>query len=241
LIIRVVLFDLDETLLNRTESLRAFLPGQYERFRGRLGKAEIGPWINRFLALDKGGTVHKSLVYARLLSTFDGDSSATDILLDDYRQNASIHAKAFDGMTDTLSKLRNEGLKLGIVTNGETSVQRRNIQALGLSDLVHLVLISEEEGVRKPDKAIFLRASHRLGVKPKDCLFVGDNPLLDILGAHEAGMYTAWFSFKQIWPRHLPPRPGASVTTLNAILPLAAGLAAGKKAYDGSDIIIHRG
>jgi putative hydrolase of the HAD superfamily len=212
--IAAVLFDLDETLLDRTNALIAFLADQHARFAGRLGDAPFAVWRDRFLALDARGHVHKSAVYPAILAEFGGDADLGSALLADYLENCCRHARGFPGMAETLTALRGRGLKLGIVTNGETAFQTRHIDALGLAALVDAVLISESEGLRKPDAALFRRAAERLGARPEDCLFVGDNPVADILGAHAAGMRTLWFRNGQAWPRDIDVLPGASIETL---------------------------
>lgn len=45
-------------------------------------------------------------------------------------------------------------------------------------------------GLRKPDPAIFRRAADELSVIPEACLFVGDDPERDVLGAAAVGMRT---------------------------------------------------
>ena len=70
-----MLFDLDETLLDRTGSLRIFLADQYRRFRRDLGDPPFTPWLERFLILDARGSVHKQLVYPVILSEFDGNTA----------------------------------------------------------------------------------------------------------------------------------------------------------------------
>ena len=218
--ISAVFFDLDGTLLDRTNSLLAFLAEQHAGFFGRLGSADLEKWQSRFLALDQNGRVHKSLVYKALLSEFGGDAEAGGELLEDYRQRCCEHARSFPGMALTLSALRDRGLKLGIVTNGETDFQMRNIRALGLEALVDAVLISGAEGLRKPDAALFQRAAERLNTKPEHCLLVGDNPEADILGAFGAGMRTAWFNAGAFWPKALARNPGAGISKLAETLAL---------------------
>jgi putative hydrolase of the HAD superfamily len=93
--IKAVLFDLDQTLLDRKSSLAAFLRGQWERFKPGLGNAEFGSWSNRFLALDTEGKVHKSKVYPRLLTEFDGDPGLNRALLADYSSRSCQHAVGF--------------------------------------------------------------------------------------------------------------------------------------------------
>ena len=100
------------------------------------------------------------------------------------------------------------------------SFKRRNIEALGLEPLVDAILISEAEGLRKPDAAIFFRAAERAGARPEECLFVGDNPEADILGAHGAGMKTAWFNAGAVWPEGLAVNPGAEIRELAQTLAL---------------------
>lgn len=218
--IKAVLFDLDGTLLDRANSLFAFLAEQHVQFSERLGVADLETWRSRFLALDKGGHVHKSIVYAALLSEFGGDAAAGGELVEGYRQRSCEHARGFPGMAPTLSALRVKDLKLGIVSNGETDFQMRNIGALGLEALVDVILISETEGLRKPDAAIFRRAAERLHKSPEQCLFVGDNPEADILGARRAGMKTAWFNVGVPWPDAFAPNPGPEIGELAQTLEL---------------------
>lgn len=218
--IRAVLFDLDETLLDRSTSLVAFLTDQYARFRERLGVAAFAQWRDRFLALDDRGRVWKSNVYPAILDAFGGDAACAAELLADYEVNCCRHALATPGMGETLQALRTRGLALGIVTNGQTDFQTRHIDALQLGSMVDAILISEAEGLRKPDPTLFQRAADRVGVSTAQCLFVGDDPVNDILGAHNAGMRTVWLHGGRNWPTSAPPMPGFAIDQLSQLLDL---------------------
>jgi putative hydrolase of the HAD superfamily len=220
-LIEAVLFDLDQTLLDRKSSLAAFLRGQWELFRHGLGNADFGTWSSRFVALDKQGMVRKSEVYPQLLTEFGGDPALTGALLADYSSRSCHYAVGCPGMQSTITTLRAHRLKLGIITNGETDFQSRNIAALGLDELMDSILISQREGLRKPERQLFLRAAETLDVPVTDCLFVGDNPVADILGAHAAGMQTAWFGPGLEWPTNLAPLPGDRIELLPQVLELA--------------------
>jgi putative hydrolase of the HAD superfamily len=215
-VISAVLFDLDETLLNRTASVTAFLGDQYQRFVDDLGAVALDIWRSRFLALDQKGRVPKSVVYPALLKEFGGNAARASALLEDYKQRCCRYAQPFPGMRETLTDLREHGLKLGIVTNGEVAIQTPNINALELPALVDAILISEHEGLRKPDVVLFHRAAERLAVRPEQCLFVGDSPEADIVGAHCAGMITAWFDQKGDWVISTP-RPHHIIKRLSEI------------------------
>src|ERR1700743_1172686 len=104
--IAAVLFDLDETLLDRTTSLVAFLDDQYRRFADQLGAVLFTAWRDRFLALDNGGHVHKSIVYPKILLEFGGNPDAASLLLNDYLNQCCIYARMFPGAKQTLDELR---------------------------------------------------------------------------------------------------------------------------------------
>ena len=88
--------------------------------------------------------------------------------------------------------MRKNGLGLGRITNGGDAHQRATIRALDLEKYFASILISESEGLRKPDPRIFARAAQQLGVGLSEAVFVRDHPTLDIGGAHSVGMRTIW-------------------------------------------------
>lgn len=84
-----------------------------------------------------------------------------------------------------------------------------------------MILISEEQTVRKPEAAIFLRAAEKLGVAPAECLFVGDNPQADIGGAYQVGMKTVWRQGDLAWPVGLALTPDYTIDALVQLLTIA--------------------
>ena len=120
-------------------------------------------------------------------------------------------------MSTTLWSLRDKGMRLGIISNGETHLQLRSILALDLDRLTDSYLISETEGIRKPNTEIFIRAANLLQVSPQDCAFVGDTPQTDMIGARQAGMRTIWFPNGTIWPEDYPWYPDTKIAHLSEI------------------------
>lgn len=221
--IDAVLFDLDETLLDRTASLRAFLADQFDRHIDCLGSVSFEDWRDRFLMLDQRGHTHKSVVYPAILKDFGGVADAASSLFADYQSRCSAFAIPFAGMAVVLAAIRARGISIGIVTNGETDFQTKHVEALGLGHLADAIFISQTEGLRKPDAALFLRAAAALEALPERCLFVGDNPVADILGAAATGMKTAWFRGTTKWPLDVPANPGATIDHLGEVLHLIEG------------------
>lgn len=113
--------------------------------------------------------------------------------------------------------------RLGIVSNFDwTPTARRILDREGLAGLFEAVIVSADVGWRKPKAAIFEAALGRLGLAPREALFVGDRPEIDVLGAKAAGMAAAWLN-----PRGEPVPPGVPapdyelrrLTDLREILP----------------------
>ncbi len=98
-----------------------------------------------------------------------------------------------EGATATLRALRDHGVKRGLITNGQPT-QRVKVEAMGLTSLLEVMVISEEVGIKKPDPRIFRMALDRLGVDASEAVFVGDNLELDIAGARGVGMRALWLN-----------------------------------------------
>jgi putative hydrolase of the HAD superfamily len=217
--IKAILFDLDETLHDRTGSLQAFLPDQYKRHEA-LAHVPVDDYVEMFLALDKRGAVPKAEVYPALLAHLGQvDDALAATMLGEYEEAFAHVVKLAEGAEELLLYLRQKGLLTGIITNGQTDHQTRVIYKLKLDTMVDSTLISEKEGLRKPDPEIFWRAASRLGLKPDECMFIGDSPTTDILGAADAGMATIWVPAGTVWPEiDSPANPGLTVTSLAGVL-----------------------
>jgi putative hydrolase of the HAD superfamily len=122
-------------------------------------------------------------------------------------------------VNETLDALRTAGLRLGLITNGSTLVQGGKLDATALHAKLDTVLISEVEGLRKPDEVIFQRAAMRLDSRPADCVFVGDNPDADVRGAKAAGMRAVWV--RDSWWTE-PPEADGVIDEVSELLPLLA-------------------
>lgn len=188
--IKGVLFDLDGTLLDREQSLIAFLHDQYQRIQA-FHCVEESTFVERFVQLDQKGYVWKDKVYQRLIEEWNVDLAWQE-LLDDYIESFQHHCVGFPGLFEMLDDLKDRGMRLGMITNGYGRFQMNNIKGLRIEHYFDVILISEVEGLRKPDPEIFSRALNRLGIEPHESIFVGDHPINDVDASLNAGMKGIW-------------------------------------------------
>ena len=107
----------------------------------------------------------------------------SDLEIDEHRESFAI----FDGVNETIARLRVEGYKLALVTN-VSSPYLEPIFRLEVDKFVDHPVYSCMVGCCKPDPEIFHIAMRELDVEPANTVMVGDNPFDDIVGAQAAGI-----------------------------------------------------
>lgn len=90
----------------------------------------------------------------------------------------------------TLRTLRERGYGLGLISNTHWRIPEDLREEF--EELFDVVSLSYEHGYAKPHSSIFMETLKGLGIDPKDCLHVGDDPIADIQGARRVGMKTAF-------------------------------------------------
>lgn len=78
---------------------------------------------------------------------------------------------------------------LGSISNGNA-----DLEVIGLAHHFKVSLAASEFGSAKPDAAIFHAACVSLGVLPHEAVYVGDDLLLDVVGAQQAGLRAVWLN-----------------------------------------------
>lgn len=83
--------------------------------------------------------------------------------------------------------------RLGVVSNFTYApVVYASLRKLGINQFFDAVVVSEENGWRKPHTQIFKDTLEKLHARPEEAVFIGDSPLEDIKGAREIGMKTVF-------------------------------------------------
>ncbi len=209
--IAAVLFDLDGTLIEHTRQIEDLCRETFDVFAERLASATHDRfwdtfWIKNhdlwYMAVDGvlAGDVARLYSFVNTLRALKVDDRLAEPMLQDWEDRIIAATRLFDDALTAVGRLSSAGLKLGIVTNGFTTMQSRKIRHHGLDRQVDFVLISEEAGAYKPDRALFDLALARAGVAAQQALFVGDTPSADIEGACNAGLHAVLIDARDIWP-----------------------------------------
>ncbi|NLO81029.1 MAG: phosphoglycolate phosphatase [Xanthomonadaceae bacterium] len=167
-----VVFDLDGTLVDSAEDLRAASNALLaELGRPPLDLATIKSFIGDGVAklvervLEASGGVPEQAVERMLLRRF----------LDIYEADPSSRTRPYPGVVETLQALRSQGLKLGICTNKPIIATQRLLDDLGLRPLVDAVVGGDSFPSRKPSPEPLLGLLAMLRVAPARAAMVGDN------------------------------------------------------------------
>lgn len=190
----VALFDLDDTLIDREAAFRRWA----QWFCGERG---LDPAAVAALCVADGfGYTPRDEMFAMVGSQFDL-GKGVDELVAGYRSQYLSFFEEEPDVQAALVRLRNDGWRVGVVTNGPAT-QVEKVARARLEPLVDAVCASEEVGSWKPDRAIFDETLRRLGVSADDgatVFMTGDSAPNDIGGARALGFSTVWVHRGRTW------------------------------------------
>ncbi|MBT3297549.1 HAD-IA family hydrolase [archaeon] len=188
--IKALVFDLDDTLYDNTNYW-------------------LGAFKDISFYLEKEYGVEKNETYSILFKIFNENKSMYSHLFDDLITELNItppskdnlikemvkifhshkpELELYDDTLLTLNELKKE-YKLGIITNGKYPTQMNKIRLLGLEKYFEVIICPEYIN-RKPKSQSYFEMLGKLGFSNKEVIYVGDNPLVDFIGAKEAGLIT---------------------------------------------------
>jgi putative hydrolase of the HAD superfamily len=125
----------------------------------------------------------------RALAEVGAEDTPIAPLLAAFRSSVPQHVAPYPGVRQALRTLRAQ-VPIGLVTDGDVTIQRAKLRALALDDAFDIVVVSDELGRerRKPHPAPFHAALAALGERAHDVVHIGDRPDKDVRGAAAAGM-----------------------------------------------------
>lgn len=236
--LRVVLFDLDDTLFAHRAAVEAGILRYAETLGPPYGTAEADEVVTLWHDLEEE---HYHSYLAGDLD-FEGQRRARardfaarhGVELDDAQASAwfadyfehyvaawSLHDDAVPALDALQAAL--PGVRFGLITNGDLAFQGRKVEAVGLDARMDRLIASGEVGVAKPDAAIFRFACDAFGVHPEQAAYVGDRLRTDAIGAARAGLTGVWLNRHNAVPS--PDDERDAVAAAVHIIPTLADLA----------------
>ena len=175
--VKAVVFDLDDTLYPETDYVKSGFREVGKEIEKRFGVDNAYNKLCEYFSADKDD------VYGRVLRDFGVAFKESDIteLVEIYRKHKP-ELLLSDEVKNTLSALREKGLRLGILTDGRPFQQHAKIESLGLNELVDCIIVTDEFGgveYRKPNPKAFENMCTQFSIQPSEMVYVGDNPKKD--------------------------------------------------------------
>ena len=122
-----------------------------------------------------------------------------------------------DGAAACLTRLRDGGVRVGVVSNADGRVEGA-LQRAGLADLLEVIVDSGVVGVAKPDPRIFDYALEPLGLAPEQTWYLGDTVAYDMAAADAAGLLGWVIDHRGLHTVHHPRRVGSLAEFADRVL-----------------------
>lgn len=239
--ITAVLFDLDDTLidwsgqeihgaaigLRHLGNVHSYLTKcvddvpDHDDFCDIFGQVLVSLWTE---AKQTWAGVSLAEVMGRTLTVCGVDVTQIDMLelLQVYNWQPVPGVRPYPDTLPTLQTLRQNGYKMGLITNAMQPMWMRDVEleTYGLLEFMDARTTSGDTGYMKPHPAIYRRILEELQIEPAQAIFVGDRPENDIAGANAVGMVSVLIS-----PAHLDydlkgAQPDYTIGRLSELLPI---------------------
>jgi putative hydrolase of the HAD superfamily len=186
MLIRAVLFDLDDTIYPQAEWLRGAWRA-VSKAAAALG-LDPGALESALVSICAEGS-DRGRIIDRALAHTGAPETPLASLIEAFRSHAPRSLTPYPGARAALNRLRRE-VPVGLVTDGDVGIQHDKLRALGLSEAFDVVVLSDAmgRGLRKPHPAPFQRALAALGACAEEAVYIGDRPDKDVAGAAAAGV-----------------------------------------------------
>ncbi len=165
--------------------------------------------------------LHEMLREAMDAQGLHPDDATIEQAVTSYCAAISGGASPRSGALELLRTLKEQGRKTGLISNTmwPTTAHHADLERFGLAPYLDIEIYSADARVWKPSPKIFNLALDALGSPTDRALFVGDNPVDDITGAHNTGMPAIWILTGE-YPLEAGGHADAIIHELPELLPL---------------------
>ncbi|ACQ54719.1 HAD family hydrolase [Clostridium botulinum] len=183
--INTIIFDLDDTLYKELD----FVYGAFK---------EVCTYLSNKYNKDE------KQLYKDILNTLEehGRGKIFNIICEKYNMKADIKelVKIYREAKPKISLYEDakyiltylKAKNVGIITDGKASVQWNKIKLLGLEKMVDKIIVTDDFGLDfwKPHEFAYREMLKYFNCTSEQCIYVGDNPHKDFIGARKVGMHT---------------------------------------------------
>ncbi len=181
---KVIMIDVDGTLVDSVPDLAYCVDEMMvELGMERRGEDKVRHWV--------GNGVSK-LVERAISGELEGQlnkelfNKAYPIFLNYYAENTAKRTCLYKGVREGLDYLSSQGYYLGCVTNKATQFTHPLLKELGIFDYFKIVISGDTLTKKKPDPMPLLYGAEYFGVRPEECLMIGDS-VSDVKASRSAG------------------------------------------------------
>ena len=200
--IKAVIFDIDNTMYD--------FDGAH-----RKGMAALGGYMKANFGMTPEETEALTKKCMDIIAERTGDSAAQHNRLlrfqcmleqlgcTDYQKAMEMYHVYWDaviegiepepGLIGLLSRLKARGVRLGVGSDMTAYIQYKKLKKLGVLPYLDFLVMSEEAGAEKPAPRFFELCLKKAGCLPEECVFIGDNPKKDVIGAAKCGLMGTWY------------------------------------------------
>jgi len=200
----MVVFDLDGTLLDDEPKYRFLAEARMKVMTKMAGREAAEAWARlsgvdpSTLKVDMNGPLSKAprrediaiaaaAVYLSGRKWHDARSLAEEAYDEaDRMQSVGFNPSFYPGTRRRLEEMKEKGLKLGVATNGQRAITEEALKRLDASGLFDVVMGADDVKNAKPAPDMILCACERLGFKPEEAVYVGDQHT-DVAAGRAAG------------------------------------------------------
>ena len=188
----MVLIDLDGTLVDSVPDLAWCVDETMKALDMPIrGEAKVRNWV---------GNGVPRLIQRALIDDLDGDADvdlyakAEPVFMALYADNASKRSQLYPSVIDGLNWLKDQGIRVGCVTNKDEQFTLKILKDLGLFDFFEIVISGDTLPLKKPDPAPLLHGAKFFGIKPENAMMIGDS-ISDVKASRAAGFSIICMSY----------------------------------------------
>lgn len=204
MIFQAVIFDADETVFNNQDIhisvseliikdlqmpmdiLDDFhLRWDYHYFAEQNKRMEeMGYCIDRE---NNGRSLQKALLEFGKEISYNEAENYWNFMIAEYSEKS----KPYEDALEIIKFLKSKNIRMAIVSNGDTDIINERLRKANIQDYFEFVIAPcNDFPLTKPDIRIFEESLNILEVEAEKTIYVGDNPIADVLGSNNAGMFS---------------------------------------------------